>query len=127
MQTELNSREGTWERLCTEKDPQVLSCLMWSWLEQLKDPVITQEDVKILSEKKINLQNVINSLDKVIILIDHQIVTLKTTCVNLLFNSFFSSQCWQYFIYNKAFIPNSLHLLQVCSSFKLPPISIKPI
>uniref|UniRef100_A0A3Q3EVA4 Protein tyrosine phosphatase domain-containing protein 1 n=1 Tax=Kryptolebias marmoratus TaxID=37003 RepID=A0A3Q3EVA4_KRYMA len=63
-QTELNSREGTWERLCTEKDPLVLSCLLWSWLEQLKDPVITQDDVQTLSEKNINPQNVLNSLDK---------------------------------------------------------------
>ncbi|XP_037635407.1 protein tyrosine phosphatase domain-containing protein 1 [Sebastes umbrosus] len=63
-QTELNSREGAWERLCLERDPLVLSGLMWSWLEQLKDPVISGEDVKSLSEKNVNPQNALDSLEK---------------------------------------------------------------
>uniref|UniRef100_A0A7N6AS52 Protein tyrosine phosphatase domain-containing protein 1 n=1 Tax=Anabas testudineus TaxID=64144 RepID=A0A7N6AS52_ANATE len=63
-QTELNSREGAWERLCMERDPMVLSGLMWSWLEQLKDPVISSEDVKALSEKNVDPQKALNSLDK---------------------------------------------------------------
>ncbi|KAG7259638.1 hypothetical protein CRUP_032144 [Coryphaenoides rupestris] len=37
-QEELNGAEGAWERLCAEQDPLVLSGLMWSWLEQLKEP-----------------------------------------------------------------------------------------
>lgn len=66
MQAELNSREGAWERLCMERDPLVLSSLMWSWLEQLKDPVISSEDVKALSEKtSVNPQSALNSLEKV--------------------------------------------------------------
>lgn len=63
-QTELNSREGVWERLCVERDPLVLSCLMWSWLEQLRDPVISSEDVKALSEKNVNPQKALDSLEK---------------------------------------------------------------
>ncbi|KAM9362157.1 protein tyrosine phosphatase domain-containing protein 1 [Symphorus nematophorus] len=63
-QTELNSREGAWERLCVERDPLVLSSLMWSWLEQLKDPVISTEDIKALSEKNVNPQNALDSLEK---------------------------------------------------------------
>ncbi|KAK9528478.1 hypothetical protein VZT92_012633 [Zoarces viviparus] len=63
-QTELNSREGAWERLCMERDPLVLSGLMWSWLEQLKDPVISSEDVKALCEKNVNPQNALDSLEK---------------------------------------------------------------
>nr|XP_019941836.1 PREDICTED: protein tyrosine phosphatase domain-containing protein 1 [Paralichthys olivaceus] len=63
-QTELNSREGAWERLCMETDPLVLSGLMWSWLEQLKDPVISSEDIKALSGKKVNPQNALDSLEK---------------------------------------------------------------
>uniref|UniRef100_A0A8C3G8K3 Protein tyrosine phosphatase domain-containing protein 1 n=1 Tax=Cyclopterus lumpus TaxID=8103 RepID=A0A8C3G8K3_CYCLU len=63
-QTELNSREGAWERLCVERDPLVLSGLMWSWLEQLKDPVISSDDVKALSEKNVNPQNALDSLEK---------------------------------------------------------------
>lgn len=65
VQTELNSREGAWERLSMERDPLVLSSLMWSWLEQLKDPVISSEDIKALSEKNINPQNSLDSLEKV--------------------------------------------------------------
>lgn len=65
VQTELNSREGAWERLCMERDPLVLSSLMWSWLKQLKDPVISSEDVKALSEKNVNPQNALDSLEKV--------------------------------------------------------------
>ncbi|XP_044205805.1 protein tyrosine phosphatase domain-containing protein 1 [Thunnus albacares] len=63
-QTELNSREGAWERLYMERDPLVLSSLMWSWLEQLKDPVISSEDVKALSERNVNPQNALDSLEK---------------------------------------------------------------
>uniref|UniRef100_A0A672LA60 Protein tyrosine phosphatase domain containing 1a n=1 Tax=Sinocyclocheilus grahami TaxID=75366 RepID=A0A672LA60_SINGR len=64
-QTELNSREGAWERLCTERDPVVLSRLMWSWLEQLKEPIITKEDVETLAGNRFNPQHALNSLDKV--------------------------------------------------------------
>uniref|UniRef100_A0A3Q3NMN3 Protein tyrosine phosphatase domain-containing protein 1 n=1 Tax=Mastacembelus armatus TaxID=205130 RepID=A0A3Q3NMN3_9TELE len=63
-QTELNSREAAWERLCMERDPLVLSCLMWSWLEQLRDPVISREDINVLSEENTNPQNILNSLEK---------------------------------------------------------------
>nr|XP_046237649.1 protein tyrosine phosphatase domain-containing protein 1 isoform X2 [Scatophagus argus] len=63
-QTELNSKEGAWERLCMERDPLLLSSLMWSWLEQLKDPVISSEDIKALSEKNVNPQNALDSLEK---------------------------------------------------------------
>ncbi|XP_067287585.1 protein tyrosine phosphatase domain-containing protein 1 isoform X2 [Pseudorasbora parva] len=63
-QTELNSREGAWERLCTERDPVVLSTLMWSWLEQLKEPIITKEDVETFAGNRLNPQDALNSLDK---------------------------------------------------------------
>ncbi|KAJ8259723.1 hypothetical protein GJAV_G00172680 [Gymnothorax javanicus] len=63
-QTELNSREGTWERLCMEKDPRVLAGLMWSWLEQLKEPVITKEDILVLDRNRQAQQPALNSIDK---------------------------------------------------------------
>lgn len=63
-QTELNSREGVWERFCKEREPLVLSALMWSWLEQLKEPVISSQDVIALSETKVNPQEALNSLEK---------------------------------------------------------------
>ncbi|KAM9364079.1 protein tyrosine phosphatase domain-containing protein 1 [Pholidichthys leucotaenia] len=63
-QMDLNSREGAWEKLCMERDPLVLSGLMWSWLEQLKDPVISSEDIKVLTEKNVNPQNALDLLEK---------------------------------------------------------------
>ncbi|XP_023693286.2 protein tyrosine phosphatase domain-containing protein 1 isoform X2 [Paramormyrops kingsleyae] len=61
-QSELNSREGAWERLCVERDPFVLAGLMWSWLEQLKEPVISKEDVQSLA--RLEPWQALDSLDK---------------------------------------------------------------
>ncbi|MBN3297749.1 PTPC1 protein, partial [Amia calva] len=63
-QIELNSREGAWERICTERDPFVLSGLMWSWLEQLKEPIITKDDVRTLAKKSSDPHTALYSLDK---------------------------------------------------------------
>lgn len=65
MQTELNSKEGAWDRLRMERDPLVLSSLMWSWLEQLKDPVISSDDIKALTESNVTPLNALHSLEKV--------------------------------------------------------------
>ncbi|XP_061893582.1 protein tyrosine phosphatase domain-containing protein 1 [Entelurus aequoreus] len=62
-QTELNSKEGAWERLCMERDPLVLSSLMWSWLEQLRDPVISSGDVKSLTDSA-NPRRALDCLEK---------------------------------------------------------------
>nr|XP_029511890.1 protein tyrosine phosphatase domain-containing protein 1-like [Oncorhynchus nerka] len=64
-QTELNSREGAWERLSLERDPMVLAGLMWSWLEQLKEPIISSQDVQALGQKNYNSQHALSSLEKV--------------------------------------------------------------
>ncbi|KAF4094030.1 hypothetical protein AMELA_G00008540 [Ameiurus melas] len=63
-QTELNCREGAWERLCIEHNPLLLSALMWSWLEQLKEPVITKEDVEALSQSSHNPLQALSIMDK---------------------------------------------------------------
>ncbi|CDQ73035.1 unnamed protein product [Oncorhynchus mykiss] len=56
-QSELNMG-GAWERLCTlEKDPFVLSGLMWTWLEQLKEPVISIKDIQNLDHNNIDPAN----------------------------------------------------------------------
>lgn len=65
FQTELNCREGAWERLCVERNPLLLSALMWSWLEQLKEPVITKEDVESLSQNRQNPLQALSIMDKV--------------------------------------------------------------
>ncbi|XP_038132403.1 protein tyrosine phosphatase domain-containing protein 1 isoform X1 [Cyprinodon tularosa] len=63
-QVELNSREGAWERLCNETDPVVLCSLMWSWLEQLRDPVLSQQDVQNLRDNSVDPQSAISYLEK---------------------------------------------------------------
>ncbi|XP_069795871.1 protein tyrosine phosphatase domain-containing protein 1 isoform X2 [Narcine bancroftii] len=63
-QHELNVREGTWEKICTEKNPCVLSSLMWSWLEQLKEPVIKRGDVDALSRTYMDPNKAFYSLEK---------------------------------------------------------------
>ncbi|XP_036387086.1 protein tyrosine phosphatase domain-containing protein 1 [Megalops cyprinoides] len=81
-QTELNSREGAWERMCTERDPVVLAGIMWSWLEQLKEPIITKEDVQALDRNHQDLQLALSSMDKgpkqTLVCILHCVAHLKT-------------------------------------------------
>ncbi|XP_059192057.1 protein tyrosine phosphatase domain-containing protein 1 [Centropristis striata] len=49
LQEELNSSDCGWALLVTESDPQVLSCLLWTWLDKLKEPVLRAEDVDRLN------------------------------------------------------------------------------
>ncbi|KAH0516723.1 Protein tyrosine phosphatase domain-containing protein 1 [Microtus ochrogaster] len=62
---ELNSREGAWERICGERDPFILCSLMWSWVEQLKEPVITKEDVDMLVDRQADAGDALFLLEKV--------------------------------------------------------------
>ncbi|XP_024859426.1 protein tyrosine phosphatase domain-containing protein 1 isoform X2 [Kryptolebias marmoratus] len=49
LQEELNSSDCGWSLLVTESDPHILSCLLWTWLEKLKDPVLSSDDVEKLN------------------------------------------------------------------------------
>ncbi|XP_066529091.1 protein tyrosine phosphatase domain-containing protein 1, partial [Hoplias malabaricus] len=62
-QTDLNY-QGAWERLCLERDPFVLTGILWSWLEQLKEPVISAKDIQALNQHIIDPKTVLNSLDR---------------------------------------------------------------
>ncbi|KAM3616952.1 uncharacterized protein V6R79_000273 [Siganus canaliculatus] len=62
-QAELN-QGGGWERLCMERDPFILSGLMWAWLEQLKEPVIPIQDAKSLNPDNTDAETVLNTLDQ---------------------------------------------------------------
>ncbi|KAM7411626.1 hypothetical protein PAMA_021556 [Pampus argenteus] len=62
-QEELN-QGGAWERLCMERDPFILTGLMWSWLEQLKEPVICLQDAQALKPCNSDPQTVLNTLDQ---------------------------------------------------------------
>ncbi|XP_029992961.1 protein tyrosine phosphatase domain-containing protein 1 isoform X2 [Sphaeramia orbicularis] len=48
LQEELNSSDCAWALLVTESDPHVLSCLLWTWLEKLRDPVLSADDIEKL-------------------------------------------------------------------------------
>ncbi|XP_077575226.1 protein tyrosine phosphatase domain-containing protein 1 [Stigmatopora nigra] len=61
-QAELN-QGGAWERLCMERDPFILTGLMWAWLEQLKEPVICHEDVISLKPVNNDAQTILNTFD----------------------------------------------------------------
>lgn len=56
---------GAWERLCMERDPFILTGLMWAWLEQLKEPVIGLQDVQALKPYNGDAKTVLNTLDQV--------------------------------------------------------------
>ncbi|XP_061650156.1 protein tyrosine phosphatase domain-containing protein 1 isoform X1 [Phyllopteryx taeniolatus] len=60
-QAELN-QGGAWERLCMERDPFILTSLMWAWLEQLKEPVISLQDAVALKLENTDAQMVLNTL-----------------------------------------------------------------
>ncbi|KAM9352504.1 protein tyrosine phosphatase domain-containing protein 1 [Symphorus nematophorus] len=45
LQEELNSSDCGWALLVTETDPHVLTCLLWTWLDKLREPVLSPEDV----------------------------------------------------------------------------------
>ncbi|XP_057580856.1 protein tyrosine phosphatase domain-containing protein 1 isoform X2 [Hippopotamus amphibius kiboko] len=80
-QKELNSRDGAWERICGERDPFILCSLMWSWLEQLKEPVITKEDVNMLVDRCADATEALFLLEKgqqqTILCVLHCIVSLQ--------------------------------------------------
>ncbi|XP_031214337.1 protein tyrosine phosphatase domain-containing protein 1 isoform X1 [Mastomys coucha] len=86
-QKELNSREGAWERICGERDPFILCSLMWSWVEQLKEPVITKEDVDMLVDRQADAAEALCLLEKgqyqTILCVLHCIVSLQTLPVEV--------------------------------------------
>ncbi|XP_072292010.1 protein tyrosine phosphatase domain-containing protein 1 [Eucyclogobius newberryi] len=63
LQEELNSSECGWALLVTESDPHVLSCLLWSWLDKLREPVLSADDVIKLCSVS-NNKNAMSELQK---------------------------------------------------------------
>ncbi|XP_007500422.1 protein tyrosine phosphatase domain-containing protein 1 isoform X1 [Monodelphis domestica] len=86
-QKELNSRDGAWERIYGERDPFILCGLMWSWVEQLKEPVITKEDIDMLVSNYADDSEALSLLEKeqhqTILCILHCIVNLQTIPVDV--------------------------------------------
>ncbi|XP_072203871.1 protein tyrosine phosphatase domain-containing protein 1 isoform X2 [Excalfactoria chinensis] len=81
-QKELNSRDGAWDKISTERDPFILCSLMWSWIEQLKEPIISKDDIDMLAKNSIESQDALNLLRKeqcqTILCILHCVVNLQT-------------------------------------------------
>ncbi|XP_054254906.1 protein tyrosine phosphatase domain-containing protein 1 [Indicator indicator] len=81
-QKELNSQDGAWDKICTERDPFILCSLMWSWIEQLKEPIIPKDDIDLLAKKCTESQDALNLLRKeqsqTILCILHCVVNLQT-------------------------------------------------
>ncbi|KAL1257087.1 hypothetical protein QQF64_012632 [Cirrhinus molitorella] len=63
LQDELNLSECGWATLVMEADPDVLSTLLWIWLDKLKDPVLNKDDIERLTSTW-PAQNLLNSLQK---------------------------------------------------------------
>ncbi|NXO22742.1 PTPC1 protein, partial [Cisticola juncidis] len=80
-QKELNSRDGAWDKICTERDPFILCSLMWSWIEQLKEPIISRDDIDMLAKNCTESQDAIYLLRKeqcqTILCILHCVVNLQ--------------------------------------------------
>ncbi|XP_048171536.1 protein tyrosine phosphatase domain-containing protein 1 isoform X1 [Corvus hawaiiensis] len=80
-QKELNSRDGAWDKICTERDPFILCSLMWSWIEQLKEPIISKDDIDMLAKNCTESQDALYLLRKeqcqTILCILHCVVNLQ--------------------------------------------------
>ncbi|KAM4036533.1 protein tyrosine phosphatase domain-containing protein 1-like isoform 2-T2 [Anomaloglossus baeobatrachus] len=44
------NEEGAWAEVSTETDPKILSILLWDWLQQLSEPVLSQNDVNVFCD-----------------------------------------------------------------------------
>ncbi|KFU85300.1 Protein tyrosine phosphatase domain-containing protein 1, partial [Chaetura pelagica] len=80
-QKELNSRDGAWDKICTERDPFILCSLMWSWIEQLKEPILSKDDIDMLAKNCTESQDALYLLRKeqcqTILCILHCVVNLQ--------------------------------------------------
>ncbi|KAF7695807.1 hypothetical protein HF521_005901 [Silurus meridionalis] len=64
-QVDLNS-QGGFDRLCSERDPFILTGLLWSWFEQLKEPVLLVTDVQNLKQQNTELKSIFSSLQRAV-------------------------------------------------------------
>ncbi|NXU38158.1 PTPC1 protein, partial [Drymodes brunneopygia] len=80
-QKELNSQDGAWDKICTERDPFILCSLMWSWIEQLKEPILSKDDIDMLAKNCTESQDALYLLGKeqcqTILCILHCVVNLQ--------------------------------------------------
>nr|XP_042897045.1 protein tyrosine phosphatase domain-containing protein 1-like [Parasteatoda tepidariorum] len=44
----MNNRSSVWDKIAMEVDPVILSALLWSWLDQLREPVLNRNDLSVI-------------------------------------------------------------------------------
>ncbi|KAG8187727.1 hypothetical protein JTE90_015597 [Oedothorax gibbosus] len=59
----LNNRSSAWEKIAKEMDPLLLSALLWSWLEQLREPVLSKNDLSIIVIRSEKTMEILQKLD----------------------------------------------------------------
>ena len=47
-QSILNENKNGYDELYTEEDPYILTALIWSWLDHLKEPILREQEINIL-------------------------------------------------------------------------------
>ncbi|XP_050031868.1 protein tyrosine phosphatase domain-containing protein 1-like [Dermacentor andersoni] len=63
-QRELNTRGAAWDKLSVEEDPVILAGLLWFWLDELKEPVLSKHDLTSVVVRPTNPVAVLQKLNK---------------------------------------------------------------
>ncbi|XP_077495876.1 protein tyrosine phosphatase domain-containing protein 1-like [Amblyomma americanum] len=63
-QRELNSRGAAWDKLNVEEDPAILAGLLWFWLDELREPVLSKQDLTSVVVRPTNPVAVLLKLNK---------------------------------------------------------------
>ncbi|KAL3214591.1 hypothetical protein MRX96_034817 [Rhipicephalus microplus] len=63
-QRELNARGAAWDKVSIEEDPVILSGLLWYWLDELKEPVLSKHDLTAVVVRPTNPVAVLQKLNK---------------------------------------------------------------
>ncbi|XP_054713508.1 protein tyrosine phosphatase domain-containing protein 1-like [Uloborus diversus] len=62
-QRALNNRPSAWEKVKREYDPMMLSALLWSWLDQLREPVLNINDLSVIVLRAEKPMEILKRLD----------------------------------------------------------------
>ncbi|KAH7976154.1 hypothetical protein HPB52_009350 [Rhipicephalus sanguineus] len=63
-QRELNTRGAAWDKVNVEEDPVILAGLLWYWLDELKEPVLSKQDLTAVVVRPTNPVAVLQKLNK---------------------------------------------------------------
>jgi len=61
----LNESDSGWDEIESLTDPLLLSGLLWSWIEQLKEPILTRQDLNVIvSASSKPMEKILRNLDR---------------------------------------------------------------